>query len=311
MIFGNLLHLSYNMWCDWDNPVHQGKHIVARPYLRFDEPLWNELLAAMKKGGLNMVVIDVGDAVQFESHPEIALKDAWPREKLRAELKKCRDMGLEPIPKLNFSTCHDHWLGPYARMISTPRYYEVAKNLIAETLDLFGKPRFFHLGLDEENERNQRHFEYAIIRQHDLWWRDFNFLIEQVEKGGSRAWIWSDHVWHHADAFWAKMPRKVLQSNWYYGGKFADEIKAVRTYRDLDDHEFDQVPTLSNWTTPANIAGTIDYCRNHIKPDRLKGFLLAPWRPTLPETRAKHMDAIEHFGKAIKVKQSSSEAVKQ
>ena len=37
----------------------------------------------------------------------------------------------------------------------------------------------------------------------------------------------------------------------------------------------------------------------HIKPDRLKGFLLAPWRPTLPETREKHMDAIGHFGKAI------------
>ena len=51
MIYGNLIHLSYNMWCDWDNPVHQGKHIVAKPYLRFDEPLWNELLGRSRPVG--------------------------------------------------------------------------------------------------------------------------------------------------------------------------------------------------------------------------------------------------------------------
>ena len=298
MIYANLLHLSYNMWGDWKHPK-AGPHWCAQPYLRFDEKLWNDLLAQMVKVGMNMVVIDVGDGVRFKSHPEIAVDGAWSCERLHTEVKRLREMGLEAIPKLNFSTCHDHWLGPYARMVATPRYYEVAKNLIAETIDLFDKPRFFHLGMDEENERNQRHFEYAVIRQHDLWWRDFNFLVNQVEQGGSRAWIWSDHVWHHADAFWAKMPQKVLQSNWYYGGKFSDDIKGVGTYRDLNDHDFDQIPTLSNWTTPTNIAGTIDYCRKHIKPDRLTGFLLAPWRPTLPETRAKHMEAIEHFAKAI------------
>ena len=78
---------------------------------------------------------------------------------MRAEVKRLREMGLEPIPKLNFSTCHDTWLGPYARMVSTPKYYEVAKDLIAETIELFDKPRLFHLGMDEEDERNQRHHE--------------------------------------------------------------------------------------------------------------------------------------------------------
>ncbi|MEA2736337.1 MAG: hypothetical protein QOE14_2788 [Humisphaera sp.] len=300
MIYANLLHLSYNMWSDWPNPEVTSPYYAARPYLRFDEKLWSDLLAAMKKAGLNMVVIDVGDGVKFTSHPEIAVDGAWSTDRMRAEVKRLGDMGLEPVPKLNFSTCHDHWLGPYARMVSTAKYYEVARDLIAETIDLFGKPRFFHLGMDEENERNQRHFEYAIIRQHDLWWRDFNFLVEQVEQGGSRAWIWSDYVWRNPDPFWAKMPQKVLQSNWYYGAKFGDDVKAVRTYRDLEDHGYDQVPTLSNWTTPDNIAGTVEYCRKHIKPERLKGFLLAPWRPTLPDTRAKHMQAIDEFGKEIK-----------
>ena len=46
MIFANLLHLSYNMWGDWENPKVKGKYWTARPYLRFDEKLWNDLLEA-------------------------------------------------------------------------------------------------------------------------------------------------------------------------------------------------------------------------------------------------------------------------
>ena len=45
MIFANLLHLSYNMWGDWENPKVKGKYWNARPYLRFDEKLWNDLEA--------------------------------------------------------------------------------------------------------------------------------------------------------------------------------------------------------------------------------------------------------------------------
>ncbi|MGB7159692.1 MAG: hypothetical protein WBD40_16615 [Tepidisphaeraceae bacterium] len=300
MIFANLVHLSYNMWADWDDPALKGTFNPAKPYLRFDEPLWVELLAAMKKAGLNMVVIDVGDGVAFASHPEIAVKGAWSRDKLRAELARCRDMGLEPIPKLNFSTCHDQWLGPYARMVSSPKYYQVCADVIAETIDLFDKPRLFHLGMDEETEPHQRTYEYAVIRQHGLWWRDFEFLLKQVEAKGSRGWIWSDYLWDHPDLFWERMPKKVLQSNWYYGRNFGgDAPRAVSAYRELEDHAFDQVPTLSNWESTDNIHGTVEFCRKHIKPERLKGFLLASWWPTLPEKREAHMTAIEHFGKAI------------
>src|SRR3954469_8855407 len=82
MIFANLLHLSYNMWGDWANPK-AGPYWQGQPYLRFDEKLWNDLLVAMNKAGVNMVVIDVGDGIQFKSHPEIPVKNAWSREKLK------------------------------------------------------------------------------------------------------------------------------------------------------------------------------------------------------------------------------------
>src|SRR5688572_14652100 len=307
--YANLLHLSYNMWGDWDRPG-AGKYWAAKPYLRFDDKLWNDLLAEMQKRGFNMVVIDVGDGIEYASHPEISVKGAWSHDKLRSELKKCRDMGLEPIPKLNFSTCHDQWMGDYARMVSTPQYYKVCEDVIAECIKLFDKPRFFHLGMDEEEAVHQTHFEYAAMRQHGLWFRDIKFLFEQVEKNGSRPWIWGDYVWNHKDVFYKEMPKHVLQSNWYrdpvrgdaksvYGGKFDMDVECVRTFVEVDKAGYDQLPTVSNWETPENIYGTIRFCREHLSKDHLKGFLLTPWRPTMEETRDRHMDAIEHFALAI------------
>jgi hypothetical protein len=95
------------------------------------------------------------------------------------------------------------------------------------------------------------------------------------------------------------MPQTILQSNWYYGEKFSPDVKEVKAYLDLEDHKYEQVPTLSNWEKPENIYGTVDFCAKHIAPERLKGFFLAPWRPTLPEVRQTHLEAIEHFGKAV------------
>jgi hypothetical protein len=56
-----------------------------------------------------------------------------------------------------------------------------------EVSDLFDKPRFFHLGMDEENAEDQKWLNHVVIRQHDLWWHDFYFFVDQVEKNGSRA----------------------------------------------------------------------------------------------------------------------------
>src|SRR2546423_351631 len=117
MIWSNLLHLSYNMWGDWKNPAIKGPYWQYQPYLRFDEPLWNELLEKRAAAKMNQVVIDLGAPIVYQSPPEPAVKNPWSTPKLKSELKKLRSMGLEPIPKLNFSPCHDLWLGKYSRMV--------------------------------------------------------------------------------------------------------------------------------------------------------------------------------------------------
>jgi hypothetical protein len=240
--------------------------------------------------------------VKYESHPEIAVKGAWSPKRLRRELERLRKLGLEPIPKLNFSACHDAWLGPYSRMVSTDTYYAVCKDLLHEIADLFDRPRFFHLGMDEETFEHQRYYEYTLVRQYDLWWRDLYFLFEQVENGGVRPWVWSDYVWHHPDVFYEKMPKSVLQSNWYYGAEFAEaegRAKAcVGAYDGLEAHGYDQVPTGSNWSTPTNFGRTVEYCRERIAPERLYGFLQTPWKPTLEACRQRHLEAIQQVGQA-------------
>ena len=64
----------------------------------------------MAAKGLNTVVIDLEEALSYPSHPELAVKGTWGVERFRRKLEQLRAKGLEPIPKLNFSTTHDIWL---------------------------------------------------------------------------------------------------------------------------------------------------------------------------------------------------------
>jgi hypothetical protein len=309
-IWACLLHLSFNMWEEYRSPESPEENFRIRGYLpdlQLSELLWSDALKKMAKEGLNMVVIDLGDAIKYESHPEIAVNNAWSTTRLRNELEKCRKMGLEPIPKLNFSSCHDTWLGVYSRMVSTEKYYTVCSDLIAEVIDLFDKPPFFHLGYDEEVAAYQSTYDYIVERQHDLWWHDFYFLIGEVEKRGSRPWIWSDYLWHHPDLFFKNMPKSVVQSNWYYGESFDEKQTYVKAYIDLEAHGYDQIPTGGYYESSKNIysseksmLNTVQFCDERIANSRLLGFLQTLWRPTVEEFREPILKGIELTGNAKK-----------
>lgn len=309
MIWANLLHLGYNMWEDWEVPEPARIHArSARPYLRFDEPLWRDITQQMSDVGMNMVVIDLGEGVQYQSRPEIGVEGAWSPDKLRDELKRLRALGLEPIPKLNFSTAHDAWLGGYQRMVSTPTYYAVVRDLIAEVAELFDTPRFFHLGMDEETCNHQKFHQFVCVRQGDLWWHDLHYMVDEVEKSGVRAWVWSDYIWDHQAEFLARMPKSVVQSNWYYHAEFEEfggleKGERWRTmsgaYRVLEEAGFDQIPTGSNHSTEANFGLTVEHGRAKIAPERLLGFLTAPWRRTLERNRDYHRVTVERVAGAM------------
>ena len=220
-IWSVLLHLGGNMWNE--EGITRGREnspdAVASPELRFSRAVWDRQLERLASYGVNMIVLDLGEGLRYESHPELAVSGSWTQEEMAKEIAHMQSMGFEVIPKLNFSACHDVWLREYSRMLSTRVYYDVCADLIREVSALF-KPRFFHLGMDEETAAHQRDYDYCVIRQHDLWWHDFYYLMECVEREGARAWIWSDYMWHHREVFLKKMPKSVMQSNWYYNREF-------------------------------------------------------------------------------------------
>ncbi len=286
------------MWEDFISPHRPFRGF--RPNLELSEPLWNDAIEKMGKEGINMVVIDLGDAVKYESYPEIAVNNAWSTTRLKDELKRIRSLGMEPIPKLNFSAGHDTWMGEYSRMVSTDEYYKFCSDIIKEVCDLFDTPRLFHLGLDEETFSHQSYQSHITIRKNDAWWRDFYFLVAEVEKNSSRAWILPDYMlWNEPDQFYRKMPRSVVQSNWYYGESLDKEEKRVKAYLELEENKFDQIPTGSHHdNNTKSIESTMRFGKEYINDSRLLGFLQTFWKPTIEEYRELIIKGIELAGEA-------------
>ena len=292
LMFGYLIHLSKHMWDDENTPPrgwYQGQRYTENNSV--DIETWDKTVAFLGERKYNMLLIDVGDAVKYESHPEISAPDAWDKDFLKKKLDEIRALGITPLPKLNFSCCHHTWLKEYRRMVSTPTYYRVCADLIGEVCELFDSPEFIHFGLDEENAGNQKFREAVHIRQGDLWWHDAYFYFKEAEKYGARPWVWSDYAWAKPDEFVTKMPKSVMQSNWFYR-LFMDypqdnpSYKAIATYELLDKHGFEQIPTASCWDSAGqyNVMQTVAHGRAKLSPELVRGYMTCPWWFTVPES---------------------------
>ncbi|MBQ8758196.1 MAG: Tat pathway signal protein [Clostridia bacterium] len=294
LIWAYLIHLSNNFGGDY--PPGDGGECKKTEPLVLEKAVWTDALNYLHgKNCCNTILIDVNDGVEYESHPEINAPGAMTKAELADEIARLRKMGFKVYPKLNFSACHDKWLGVYSRMLSTPLYYQVCKDLIDEVSELFGKPELFHLGLDEECISTQANSHMCIIRGFDMYWHDAHYLFKCVEANGARPWMWADHIWHNPpsrDAFVAKASKDVLYSNWYYGnwehtsGWLYDSLKA---YEVLEAHGFDQIPCGSTTIAPEychdNMKLTVENCTKNVAPERLYGFLMTSW--AMPTEKGK------------------------
>lgn len=288
MLWAYYLMLSEHMWRDPLSPA-PGLYLPTEytEENKTEMEAWDEIIRFLPTQGFNAVVIDVGDAIQYERHPEISAPNAWSKELTKKKLDEMRALGLTPIPKLNFSACHCAWLKMYRRRISTPEYYQVCADVIDEVCEVFGYPELIHLGMDEEYETNQRVLSSIIVRREELWWHDLEFLFKCCEKNGARPWVWSDYYWKHPEVFKKRMPKSVLQSNWFYFLMVDEEtcdpsgwITAFKAFQELEDLGYDQVPTPSTWANGNCTMQTVAHCKEIIAPERLKGFMTASWYHT-------------------------------
>ncbi len=109
---------------------------------------------------LNMAVLIIHQAMQYESHPIVAGPAAWPKEEVKRVFDTLRSWGVEPVPHMN-SLGHMNWLCiPYRDIglaedgdvhqicTSHPDAERIVKEIYQEIIDLV-RPRYFHVGLDE------------------------------------------------------------------------------------------------------------------------------------------------------------------
>ncbi len=292
-IWSYFIQLGHNMWRDatfraeFNGPMQTQATGRFKPEMYTDRAVWRQVIDFLPSCGINLVVIDIGEGLLYETHPEISVPGAWTREELRAELSRMRAMGLEPIPKLNFSAYHDEWLGEYSRMLGTKKYYEVVRDLIDEVCEVFDNPRFFHLGLDEEYIPDHRKM-VTVIRSSDLWYHDLYFYMKCLEKHGARPWVWADPSRRNREEYVRRMPHDCIQSEAYYervvprdkSGEFPG-CGGLQSMVMLAKHGYDQIPCVSTWACDQNAAQVINFFENEgIMDEHFLGLLDAAWAPT-------------------------------
>lgn len=295
-----LIHVGTNLWYEVGNNRGGGNKVwqsAGSDKMRFDKKLFSELIEYLPKCGINTVVLDLADGIVYTSHPELAIDGSIEREELYEMIASIRDLGLDIIPKINLSACHDTWLKDYSKMLSTKKYYDVCLDLIDEVCEIFS-PKIIHLGMDEENYENQKHYDYITIRNNDLWWNDLNLFVQAVEKNGARACIWSDYARHRPEEFIDKCPKSVIQCPWYYFNEFEGDLSEsarirLAPFKLLDEAGYEFIAGGSNEYFKENISMLDGYCKEKLSRDRYVGIIQTTWAATTEQWRDTLFEAAD------------------
>jgi len=306
---------------------------------RFDEGTWNDIVNCVAENGMNHIFWDIHEGLKYGSHPELALKDSWTRQKMRREIKRLKELGITITPGVNFSSCHDVWLGPYELMMGTPKYYQVCRDIIFELCDLFEDTPYMHLGLDEEDERHSRTDRnfVAAYRQGDMLWHDLQFFMDCVRDCKKTPVMWGSTPIYRYEEFKANIePEDLVLMHYYYHGVREEHWIRTDSREDYNKYYningpyvgmgmeilerddpfyihfrknalrsaqdgYDVIMACSNYYLHEhNADDVVEMMINDWPEERVKGIITVPWKPTLPEYRDHHIDGINQLSRAFK-----------
>lgn len=76
-----------------------------------------DLLPLLAGYGMNTLIVDVEDGVEYKSHPEMKRHYSVPIAQMKTLADAARSHGVDVVPKLNWSksgrNLHDMWMKPY------------------------------------------------------------------------------------------------------------------------------------------------------------------------------------------------------
>ena len=324
MIWALYAYLGANMW-GWKYDK-----------LTLEDDAWYTIVDACHKEGLNMIVLDVGEGVEWKTHPEISVEGSWSYYRVKKEIARCKALGITLIPKLNFSSSHDHWLGPWKNRKTQKGYYNTCRELIEEVYEIFDHPQYIHLGMDEEDTPaivEGLGDGLITIRRGELLWHDLNFLCDVVKNLGATPWIWSDNCFEHPEEFRKHIPTdNIVLSPWHYFAfkeehytriadyeiyrefyskpryahlnlTYVEEEPFLKLYREqimptMNDG-YKVVPTTSTFNNcEYNTDDTVDFFKNNAPDGALLGFMAAPWKKTNSEGMKSILKDVRLMGEA-------------
>lgn len=275
-IRGFMIHITHYdpAWCQ--------RKSIEKP---FDINVGLEIIDTMSEAGLNLLVIDCEDGVRYKSHPELARKYTVSMSYLEKLVNRAVEKGIEVVPKLNFSKStyhrHNEWFRPHNKLCDNNQYWRTAFEIIDELIQICCPRRYFHIGMDEDNDRTHSQYIKAI-----------KTLRNGLKERGLRAVIWNDSA-HGANpavdvekplAAEKKIPKDIVEVVWDYSNVHPQII------RRLVKEGFEV------WGAPGRDVEQVMKWKQAILKYGGKGLLMTRWIPCIRSNRSELLHLIRTIG---------------
>lgn len=280
-IRGYLLHLTHY------DPVWMRKKAREKPF-ELDVAL--EIVEALAAQGFNTLLIGVSDGVQYKSHPELTRHYSVPMKQLRTLAARARKLGMDIVPKLNFSRSlingHDHWThAPGDRWhthFDDEYYWNLAFDCIDEVIAACEPARYFHVGMDEDHQRSYGQYVEAS-----------RILRAGLKSRGLRMVCWSDSAINYPSAF---IHRE--KSEWAEEKLPHDSVRLLWTYRRVPTKEIKRIGKLGFelWGAPGTDPKLVRGFRDTLLAAGGNGLVMTRWVPCRKRNRAEILRLIRDLG---------------
>jgi hypothetical protein len=273
---GYLIHLTHYdpEWCK--------RKSREKP---FDLNLGLEIIEALSDAGFNLLIIDCADGVKYKSHPELARRYSIPMSCLKQLVNRAQKHNIEIVPKLNFSHSsfhrHNYWFRPYNTLFDNDDYWRIAFEIIDELIEACRPKRYFHVGMDEDHDRDYAQYIEAISR-----------LRKELKQRGLRTIIWNDSSQIKNPLVDAKksleaekeIPKDIVQIAWDY------EHVRPKIIQRLVEEGFEV------WVAPSQDPKQVLQWKRAILKYGGKGMVMTTWIPCRGSNRSKMLKLIKNVG---------------
>ncbi len=278
-----LLHLTH-----YDPTWFKQKETEKRFHRRTAETL----IRAAAASGFNMLIIDIEDAVRYRNLRHIRKPYSVPMRELIGLATFAKRFGLEVVPKLNFSKSpryrHSHWLWKEQSPPDSPALWEQAMAAVREVAAAI-KPRFLHVGMDEDDTRSPDEYRQALL-----------FLHKTLKRHKLRMMMWADcgHRWHPEERWKVvpairKIPRDVILMPWNYQEPMEEWVRAFMRWG------FEVMGTSKCLEEPERTPGEDDALLKNtaewlavLKKCNALGITVTQWVPCQPENASRMLTAV-------------------